>query len=140
MAKFKEGDKVKFYGRPATVKQVIHEKDADYVLDVQGNEFYAEDEEVTAANSCHNSVVANALAANRKVARNAGAYDVAGEAGKLFKDAYDDLAGCAAKLERLTTLGQPDNVPGNDSKIAAWAKDKARKVRDIMNKLDQGRL
>jgi hypothetical protein len=76
----------------------------------------------------------------KRVARNAGAYDVAGEAGKLFKDAYNDLAGCAAKLERLTTLGQPDDVPGNDNKIAAWAKDKARKVRDIMNKLDQGRL
>lgn len=74
------------------------------------------------------------------VARNAGAYDVAARAGNLFKDAYNALAGCAANLEKLTTLGQPDDVPGNDSKIASWAKDKARKVRDIMNKLDQGRL
>jgi hypothetical protein len=66
MAKFKVGDKVKFYGRPATIKQVIHEKDADYILDVQGDEFYAEDEEVT----CRNSVVVKALNAAR-VARNA---------------------------------------------------------------------
>lgn len=76
----------------------------------------------------------------KRVARNAGAYDVAAQAGNLFKDAYNALAGCAANLERLTTLGQPNDVPGNDNKIASWAKDKARKVRDIMNKLDQGRL
>lgn len=139
MANFKKGDKVLFHGKPAIIKEIINEPDADYILD---NGFYAEDEELTAANSCRsrNAVVANALNASRKVARNAGAYDVAGEAGKLFKDAYNDLAGCAAKLERLTTLGQPDDVPGNDNKIAAWAKDKARKVRDIMNKIDQGRL
>lgn len=73
-------------------------------------------------------------------ARNAGAYDVAAQAGNLFKDAYNALAGCAANLEKLTTLGLPNDVPGNNNKIASWAKDKARKVRDLMSKLDQGRL
>ena len=65
MAKFKVGDKVYFYGRPATVKQVIREPDADYILDVQGDEFYAEDEEVTSRNSraCNstNPIVRKAL-------------------------------------------------------------------------------
>ena len=65
MANFKVGDKVFFYGRPATVKQVIREPDADYILDVQGDEFYAEDDEVTSRNSraCNsaNPVVANAM-------------------------------------------------------------------------------
>lgn len=50
-AKFKVGDKVYFYGRPATVKQVIREPDADYILDVQGDDWYAEDDEVTSRNS-----------------------------------------------------------------------------------------
>ena len=50
-ARFKVGDKVYFYGRPATVKQVIREPDADYILDVQGDDFYAEDDEVTSRNS-----------------------------------------------------------------------------------------
>ena len=56
-ARFKVGDKVYFYGRPATVKQVIREPDADYILDVQGSDFYAEDDEVTSRNSrvCNSS-------------------------------------------------------------------------------------
>ena len=74
MAKFKVGDRVYFHGRPATIKQVIREPDADYILDVQGNEFYAEDEEITTTNSapCRstNAVVQNAL--NARTARNAG--------------------------------------------------------------------
>ena len=78
MAKFKVGDKVFFYGRPATVKQVIREPDADYILDVQGADFYAEDDEVTSRNSraCNsaNPVVANAMNACG-TARNAGSRD-----------------------------------------------------------------
>ena len=73
MAKFKVGDRVYFHGRPATIKQVIREPDADCILDVQGDEFYAEDEEITTTNSapCRstNAVVANAL--NARTARNA---------------------------------------------------------------------
>jgi hypothetical protein len=63
MARFEKGDKVFFYGKPATVKQIIREPDADYILDVQGSEFYAEDEEVTSRNSARstNAVVQNAI-------------------------------------------------------------------------------
>ena len=78
---------------------------------------------------------------SRRVARNAGgAYDFAAQAGKRFKEAYEALAGCAYYLDRLSTLGAPDDVRGNDAKIASWAKDKQRKVRSIMAELDQGRL
>lgn len=74
------------------------------------------------------------------VARNSEAYDVAYKAGNLFKDAYEALAGCEHYLERLSTLGMPNDVKGNDAKTAAWAKDKLRKVSDLKSKLDQGRL
>lgn len=74
-------------------------------------------------------------------AKNAGrAYDVAAQAGDRFKDAYYALSGCEHYLQMLTNLGKPNDVPGNDDKIAAWAKDKLRKVSDLKNKLDQGRL
>lgn len=125
MAKFKVGDKVLFHGKPAIIKEVINEPDADYILD---NGFYAEDEELTAANSCRNTVVANALAANRKVARNENgvppdlweklkrtslAYVVAG--GLKKGKSVDEL------IARFRTSGPGSQIPGRaqDSAIAA---------------------
>lgn len=151
-AKFKVGDKVKVVGKGLASKgwvgkvAEVRSGGWPYVVKFDGRENgeYAEGE-IAIANSCPctstNSVVRNAMVANRRVARNAGgAYDFAAQAGKRFKEAYEALAGCAYYLDRLSTLGAPDDVRGNDAKIASWAKDKQRKVRSIMAELDQGRL
>ena len=107
-AKFKVGDKVYFYGRPATVKQVIREPDADYILDVQGDEFYAEDEEVTSRNSvaCNSSnpVVQKALNA---CARNA----IRGK-GKIAFD--DDVVEVFDPNGRSVYKGIWDDCPYNN--------------------------
>ena len=68
------------------------------------------------------------------------ALDVAYKAGNAFKSAYNELAACEGYLRRIASIGLPNDLSGNDEKTAEWAKKKAQKVREIMDKLDQGRL
>lgn len=57
MAKFKVGDKVKYHGRRAVVTEVHHDGESDYLLDVEGagSGWYADEDEVTAANAARNA-------------------------------------------------------------------------------------
>lgn len=57
MAKFKVGDKVKYHGRRAVVTEVHHDGESDYLLDVEGagSGWYADEDEVTAANAVSNA-------------------------------------------------------------------------------------
>lgn len=75
-------------------------------------------------------------------AKNAAgnADDFAANAGDSFKEAYQALERCVYYLERLSVLGKPNDVKGNDGKIQSWAIDKLSKVRDIKTKCNQGRL
>lgn len=57
MAKFKVGDKVKYHGRRAVVTEVHHDGESDYLLDVEGagSGWYADEDEVTAADAARNA-------------------------------------------------------------------------------------
>ena len=80
--------------------------------------------------------VANAVAMNAE----GNADDFAYKAGNLFHEAAYTLGSCEYYLERLSTLGKPNDVKGNDAKTQAWAKDKLKKVRELKAKFNQGRL
>lgn len=141
----KVGDRVDFrksrYWRGTGVVTKVY---GDGIIDVKGDNGEGEMEihEEDIMNSrvrTTNATVRNAL--NARTAKNAeSATDVAGKAGDAYRSAYNELAGCAAYLERIASIGLPNDLRGNDEKTAAWAKKKAQKVRDIMARLDQGRL
>lgn len=89
MAKFKVGDKVKYYGRRAVVTEVHHDGESDYLLDVEGagSGWYADEDEVTAANAVCNAK--DGLGAEIKV----------GDTAKFLTGTWRGLEGKVLKID-----------------------------------------
>lgn len=89
MAKFKVGDKVKYHGRKAVVTEVHHDGESDYLLDVEGagGGWYADEDEVTAANAARNAK--DGLGAEIKV----------GDTAKFLTGTWRGLEGKVLKID-----------------------------------------